>query len=100
MTQHKVSVFQLTFRSPSSVETCLLSERSVLLPTSMMMTSLPRSVRTSSIHLLVWWNELALVMSYTTTATVLSVAHNVLLSHAKIAQRVKTMMIGEEETIN
>ena len=25
----------------------------------MMMTSLPRSVRTSSIHLDVWWNELA-----------------------------------------
>ena len=39
--------------------TCLLSERSVLFPTSMMMTSLPRSVRTSSIHLDVWWKELA-----------------------------------------
>jgi len=37
---------------------------------SIMMTSEPRSVRTSSIHLEVWWNELELVISYTTTATV------------------------------
>jgi hypothetical protein len=37
----------------------LLSDKSVLLPTNMMMTSLPRSVRTSSIHLDVWWKELA-----------------------------------------
>ena len=36
-----------------------LSERSVLLPTSMMSTSEPRSVLTSSIHLDVCWNELA-----------------------------------------
>lgn len=35
----------------------LLSARSVLLPTSMMMTSLPLSVRTSSIHFDVCWNE-------------------------------------------
>jgi len=107
----------LAFLSPSSVETywwwipsmiictvlssvhkftCLLSERSVLFPTSIIMTSLPRSVRTSSIHFDVWWNEFAsrnliskyqnyslnsynykfkkkfgiLVISYTTTATV------------------------------
>merc|ERR1719318_430301 len=51
------------FLSPSSVETCLLSDRSVLFPTSIMITSLPLSVLTSSIHLLVWWKELALVMS-------------------------------------
>uniref|UniRef100_A0A0A9B325 Uncharacterized protein n=1 Tax=Arundo donax TaxID=35708 RepID=A0A0A9B325_ARUDO len=36
--------------SPSSVETCLLSTRSVLFPTSIMITSPPLSVRTSSIH--------------------------------------------------
>lgn len=36
----------------------LLSARSVLLPTSMMITSLPRSVLTSSIHLEVCWKEL------------------------------------------
>ena len=36
-----------------------LSERSVLLPTSMMSTSEPRSVLTSSIHLDVCWNEFA-----------------------------------------
>lgn len=35
----------------------LFSSRSVLLPTSMMMTSLPLSVLTSSIHLQVCWNE-------------------------------------------
>lgn len=35
----------------------LLSARSVLFPTSMMMTSLPRSVLTSSIHLEVCWKE-------------------------------------------
>ena len=39
----------------------LLSERSVLFPTSIMMTSLPLSVRTSSIHLEVCWKELASV---------------------------------------
>lgn len=38
-------------------ETHLFSSRSVLLPTNMMMTSLPLSVRTSSIHLQVCWNE-------------------------------------------
>lgn len=31
-------------------ETCLFSDKSVLFPTSMMITSLPRSLRTSSIH--------------------------------------------------
>lgn len=35
----------------------LLSARSVLFPTSMMMTSLPLSVRTSSIHFVVCWKE-------------------------------------------
>lgn len=38
--------------------THLLSARSVLLPTSMMITSLPLSVLTSSIHLEVCWKEL------------------------------------------
>ena len=37
----------------------LLSDRSVLFPTSMIITSLPLSVRTSSIHLDVWWKEFA-----------------------------------------
>jgi hypothetical protein len=36
-----------------------LSLRSVLLPTRTMMTSFPRSARTSSIHFLVFWNDLA-----------------------------------------
>ena len=36
----------------------LLSAKSVLFPTSMMMTSLPLSVLTSSIHFEVCWNEL------------------------------------------
>lgn len=40
-------------------EANLLSERSVLLPTSTMMTSLPLSVLTSSIHLDVCWNDVA-----------------------------------------
>lgn len=47
--------------SPStSTRVCayLLSARSVLLPTSMMITSLPLSVLTSSIHLEVCWKEL------------------------------------------
>lgn len=47
------------FRSPSSVDTCLLSDKSVLFPTNIIITSLPLSVRTSSIHFEVWWNELA-----------------------------------------
>lgn len=37
----------------------LFSERSVLFPTSIIITSLPLSVRTSSIHLEVCWKELA-----------------------------------------
>ncbi len=36
----------------------LLSAKSVLFPTSMIMTSLPLSVLTSSIHFEVCWNEL------------------------------------------
>lgn len=43
---------------PASPGTYLLSARSVLLPTSMMITSLPLSVLTSSIHLEVCWKEL------------------------------------------
>ena len=43
--------------SPSSTDTCLLSDRSVLFPTSTMITSFPRSLRTSSIHLEVLRNE-------------------------------------------
>lgn len=43
---------------PASSCTYLLSARSVLLPTSMMITSLPLSVLTSSIHLEVCWKEL------------------------------------------
>lgn len=43
------------------LSTYLLSARSVLLPTSIMMTSLPRSVLTSSIHFDVCWNELTSV---------------------------------------
>ncbi len=62
------------FLSPSSVDTCLSSAKSVLLPTkttkwliklnqtnkilpSIIRTSLPRSSRTSSIHFEVCWNE-------------------------------------------
>ena len=37
----------------------LLSDKSVLFPTNIMITSLPRSVRTSSIHFDVCWKELA-----------------------------------------
>lgn len=36
----------------------LLSARSVLFPTNMIMTSLPLSVLTSSIHFVVCWKEL------------------------------------------
>ncbi len=43
--------------SPSSVDTCLRSLKSVLLPTSMIMTSFPRSFRTSSTHLDVFKKE-------------------------------------------
>nr|AFK36835.1 unknown [Lotus japonicus]AFK49361.1 unknown [Lotus japonicus] len=55
--------------SPSSIETCLLSTRSVLFPTKTIITSLPRSVRTSSTHLLVFRNDCLLATSYTITAT-------------------------------
>lgn len=43
--------------SPSSTDTCLLSDRSVLLPTSTIITSFPRSFRTSSIHFEVFKND-------------------------------------------
>lgn len=43
--------------SPSSTDTCLFSERSVLLPTRTTMTSLPRSFLTSSIHFEVFRKE-------------------------------------------
>uniref|UniRef100_A0A2P2LP47 Ras-related protein RABH1b n=1 Tax=Rhizophora mucronata TaxID=61149 RepID=A0A2P2LP47_RHIMU len=49
--------------SPSSIETCLLSTRSVLFPTSTIITSLPRSVRTSSIHFEVFRNDCLLATS-------------------------------------
>eukprot|EP00614_Pseudopedinella_elastica_P037373 CAMPEP_0181264100 /NCGR_PEP_ID=MMETSP1097-20121128/2953_1 /TAXON_ID=35684 /ORGANISM="Pseudopedinella elastica, Strain CCMP716" /LENGTH=69 /DNA_ID=CAMNT_0023362971 /DNA_START=399 /DNA_END=608 /DNA_ORIENTATION=- len=55
--------------SPSSLETCLRSDRSDLFPTSMITTSLPRSERTSSIHFDELRNEARSVISYTTTAT-------------------------------
>jgi len=42
---------EITTHFHSVVYTHLLSDRSVLLPTSTMITSFPRSVRTSSIHL-------------------------------------------------
>lgn len=54
-----ITLSSFAFLSPSSVDTCRLSDKSVLLPTNIIMTSLPRSVRTSSIHFDVWWNELA-----------------------------------------
>ena len=41
------------------VITCRLSDKSVLFPTNIIITSPPLSVRTSSIHLDVWWNEFA-----------------------------------------
>lgn len=43
--------------SPSSTDTCRRSERSVLFPTKTIMTSLPRSLRTSSIHFEVFRND-------------------------------------------
>ncbi len=43
--------------SPSSTDTCRFSERSVLFPTSIMITSFCRSLRTSSIHLEVFKND-------------------------------------------
>jgi hypothetical protein len=36
--------------SPSSTETCLFSDKSVLLPTNIIITSFPLSFLTSSIH--------------------------------------------------
>lgn len=47
----------LALSSPSSTETCLFSDKSVLLPTNIMITSLPRSFLTSSIHLEVFKND-------------------------------------------
>ena len=44
----------------------LLSDKSVLLPTNIIITSLPRSVRTSSIHFEVCWKELASEIKRTT----------------------------------
>mmetsp|Transcript_7523 Transcript_7523/g.31135 ORF Transcript_7523/g.31135 Transcript_7523/m.31135 type:complete len:237 (+) Transcript_7523:249-959(+) len=62
----------LALASPSSLATWRRSARSVLLPTSMMTTSSPRSARMSSIHLAVLTYEARFVVSYTTTATELS----------------------------
>ena len=50
---------------PSSVVTCLDSVKSILLPTSIIITSSPRSPRTSWIHFLVFKKELRSVTSYT-----------------------------------
>jgi hypothetical protein len=52
-----ISAYSIVFKKIQL--TCLLSDRSVLLPTSIIITSLPRSVLTSSIHFEVWWNEFA-----------------------------------------
>jgi hypothetical protein len=49
----------LASSSPCCVVTSRLSFRSVLFPTRTMITSLPRSARTSSIHFLVFWNDFA-----------------------------------------
>lgn len=48
----------LTQRQEDGRTDYLLSARSVLFPTSMIMTSLPLSVLTSSIHFVVCWKEL------------------------------------------
>ncbi|KNC33486.1 hypothetical protein FF38_05849 [Lucilia cuprina] len=56
-------------RAPSSDDTCRLSCRSLLLPTNIIMISLPRSRRTSSIHLVVRSKDFVFVTSYTITAT-------------------------------
>lgn len=53
----KVMFSLVALSSPSSTETCRRSEASVLLPTSAIMTSFPRSLRTSSIHFEVFKNE-------------------------------------------
>lgn len=47
----------LALSSPSSTETCRFSDKSVLFPTSIMITSFPRSFRTSSIHFVVFRND-------------------------------------------
>ena len=48
--------------SPSSTDTCLFSDKSVLLPTNIIITSLPLSLRTSSIHFDVFRNEARSIM--------------------------------------
>ena len=55
--------------SSSAVLTFRLAARSILFPTSTMITSVPRCARTSAIHLVVASNDSRLVMSKTTTAT-------------------------------
>jgi len=57
------------FAVASSCVTCRLSDKSALFPTSTMMTSFPRSDRTSSIHFVVERNDARFVISYTTIAT-------------------------------
>jgi hypothetical protein len=54
-----IRLFFLASSSPCCVVTSRLSFRSVLFPTRTMITSLPRSARTSSIHFLVFWNDFA-----------------------------------------
>eukprot|EP00618_Florenciella_parvula_P022966 CAMPEP_0119492868 /NCGR_PEP_ID=MMETSP1344-20130328/17285_1 /TAXON_ID=236787 /ORGANISM="Florenciella parvula, Strain CCMP2471" /LENGTH=58 /DNA_ID=CAMNT_0007528243 /DNA_START=263 /DNA_END=439 /DNA_ORIENTATION=- len=51
------------FVSPSSHDTCRRSDKSVLFPTSIITTSLPRSDRTSSIHLFELRNDARSVIS-------------------------------------
>lgn len=54
-----IKLFFFASSSPCWVVTSRLSFKSVLLPTSTIMTSFPRSARTSSIHFLVFWKDLA-----------------------------------------
>nr|AFK41449.1 unknown [Medicago truncatula] len=60
--------------SPSSIETCLFSTRSVLFPTKTIITSLPRSARTSSTHLLVLRNDCRFFQSF--SASLINTYHN------------------------
>lgn len=52
-------LFFLASSSPCAVVTSRLSFKSVLFPTSTMITSLPRSPRTSSTHFRVFWKDFA-----------------------------------------
>lgn len=54
-----IRLFFLASSSPCCVVTSRLSFKSVLLPTNTIITSLPRSPRTSSTHFRVFWKDLA-----------------------------------------